>query len=225
MKQTWTYKIHPDRDDLELLGNVPVTDICPQIFVNRTDILTAECGLLIIQMSNSEREIYEEAKIKSSSQCNVIVILQQEVKKQQSKVLKRAHWQTHFKSHLRWICSIAMFVVGLVWLNVIHTVGRRQRRNPLLSGKWVNCPECIIFQEVEPPQGPTDLEDSINRLMLYSELLVFCVWHLTLHSQQDSPAQCTHFNYLNVLLLWTIVLFWYIQYNISKDLLNRFIFH
>ncbi|XP_045901786.1 apolipoprotein M [Micropterus dolomieu] len=46
--------------------------------------------------------------------------------------------------------------------------GRPERRNLLWSGKWVNCSECIIFQEVEPPLSKTDTEDSLNRYMLYA---------------------------------------------------------
>ncbi|XP_018555390.1 apolipoprotein M [Lates calcarifer] len=46
--------------------------------------------------------------------------------------------------------------------------GRPQRRNLLWTGKWANCTNCIIFQEVEPPLRETDSEDSLNRLMLYS---------------------------------------------------------
>ncbi|KAM9353784.1 apolipoprotein M [Symphorus nematophorus] len=46
--------------------------------------------------------------------------------------------------------------------------GRTYRRNLLWSGKWANCPECIIFQEIEPPLSPTDSFDSLNRLMLYA---------------------------------------------------------
>ncbi|XP_035528801.1 apolipoprotein M [Morone saxatilis] len=46
--------------------------------------------------------------------------------------------------------------------------GRTHRRNLLWTGKWANCPECIIFQEVEPPLSQTDTEDSLNRFMLYA---------------------------------------------------------
>uniref|UniRef100_A0A672ZZM6 Apolipoprotein M n=1 Tax=Sphaeramia orbicularis TaxID=375764 RepID=A0A672ZZM6_9TELE len=46
--------------------------------------------------------------------------------------------------------------------------GRPQRRNLLWSGKWANCSDCIIFQEIEPPLNETGTEDSLNRLMLYS---------------------------------------------------------
>ncbi|XP_070823064.1 apolipoprotein M-like [Chaetodon trifascialis] len=46
--------------------------------------------------------------------------------------------------------------------------GKKERRNLLWSGKWANCPECIIFQEIEGPLSPTDSEDSLNRFMLYS---------------------------------------------------------
>lgn len=45
--------------------------------------------------------------------------------------------------------------------------GKAQRRNSLLSGRWADCPECIILQELEPPLSPSDSEDSLNRLMLY----------------------------------------------------------
>ncbi|XP_037532466.1 apolipoprotein M [Nematolebias whitei] len=46
--------------------------------------------------------------------------------------------------------------------------GRPQRRNLLWSGTWANCPDCIIFQEVEPPLSESDSEDSLNRYMLYA---------------------------------------------------------
>ncbi|XP_010747056.2 apolipoprotein M [Larimichthys crocea] len=46
--------------------------------------------------------------------------------------------------------------------------GKAERRNLLWSGKWANCPECIIFQEIEPPLKPTDTVDSLDRLMLYA---------------------------------------------------------
>ncbi|XP_059195654.1 apolipoprotein M [Centropristis striata] len=46
--------------------------------------------------------------------------------------------------------------------------GRPTRRNLLWSGKWVNCPECIILQEIEPPLKETDSEDSLSRFMLYA---------------------------------------------------------
>ncbi|XP_068180521.1 apolipoprotein M [Antennarius striatus] len=46
--------------------------------------------------------------------------------------------------------------------------GKPKRRNLLWSGKWANCPECIILQEIEPPLSPTDSEDSLARFMLYA---------------------------------------------------------
>ncbi|XP_044064197.1 apolipoprotein M [Siniperca chuatsi] len=46
--------------------------------------------------------------------------------------------------------------------------GKPERRNLFWSGKWANCLECIIFQEVEPPLSKTDTEDSLNRFMLYA---------------------------------------------------------
>ncbi|AWO96090.1 putative apolipoprotein M [Scophthalmus maximus] len=46
--------------------------------------------------------------------------------------------------------------------------GRPQRKNLLRSGKWANCADCIIFQEVEPPLKKTDAEDSLSRFMLYA---------------------------------------------------------
>ncbi|XP_013881868.1 apolipoprotein M isoform X2 [Austrofundulus limnaeus] len=46
--------------------------------------------------------------------------------------------------------------------------GRPQRRNLLWSGMWANCPNCIVFQEVEPPLRESDSEDSLNRYMLYA---------------------------------------------------------
>uniref|UniRef100_UPI0037E990C5 apolipoprotein M n=1 Tax=Semicossyphus pulcher TaxID=241346 RepID=UPI0037E990C5 len=46
--------------------------------------------------------------------------------------------------------------------------GKKERRSLLWSGKWANCPECIVFQEVEPPLHETDSQDSLSRLMLYT---------------------------------------------------------
>ncbi|XP_019960524.1 apolipoprotein M isoform X2 [Paralichthys olivaceus] len=46
--------------------------------------------------------------------------------------------------------------------------GRPQRRNLFWSGKWVDCADCIIFQEFEPPLRETDSEDSLGRFMLYA---------------------------------------------------------
>ncbi|XP_065813966.1 apolipoprotein M [Labrus bergylta] len=45
---------------------------------------------------------------------------------------------------------------------------KKERRNLLWTGKWANCPECIIVQEIEPPLHETDSEDSLGRHMLYS---------------------------------------------------------
>lgn len=59
--------------------------------------------------------------------------------------------------------------VAALVLSCCFDPGRTQRRNLLWSGKWANCPECVIFQEVEPPLSPTDSEDSLNRLMLYGK--------------------------------------------------------
>ncbi|CAG02745.1 unnamed protein product [Tetraodon nigroviridis] len=39
--------------------------------------------------------------------------------------------------------------------------GKAHRRNLLWSGRWANCPECIILQEAEP-------EEALNRLLLYA---------------------------------------------------------
>ncbi|KAI3361312.1 hypothetical protein L3Q82_013493 [Scortum barcoo] len=47
--------------------------------------------------------------------------------------------------------------------------GKTERKSLLWSGKWANCSECIIMQEVEPPLSPTDTEDSLNRHMLYDK--------------------------------------------------------
>ncbi|XP_036930380.1 apolipoprotein M [Acanthopagrus latus] len=46
--------------------------------------------------------------------------------------------------------------------------GRTFRWSLLWSGKWANCPECIILQEKEPPLSPSDSVDSLNRFMLYA---------------------------------------------------------
>ncbi|XP_034553453.1 apolipoprotein M, partial [Notolabrus celidotus] len=46
--------------------------------------------------------------------------------------------------------------------------GKKERRTLLWSGKWANCAECIILQEIEPPLHETDSEDSLSRHMLYS---------------------------------------------------------
>ncbi|XP_042281049.1 apolipoprotein M [Thunnus thynnus] len=50
----------------------------------------------------------------------------------------------------------------------LEVEGRPQRRTLLWSGKWVNCSDCIIVQEVEPPVDSTGTEDSLNRHMLYA---------------------------------------------------------
>lgn len=47
--------------------------------------------------------------------------------------------------------------------------GKPQRRSLLWSGKWANCTDCIIVQEVEPPLNSTGTEDSLNRHMLYGK--------------------------------------------------------
>ncbi|KAM8735283.1 apolipoprotein M [Acanthopagrus schlegelii] len=46
--------------------------------------------------------------------------------------------------------------------------GRTFRWSLLWSGKWANCPACIILQEKEPPLSPSDSVDSLNRFMLYA---------------------------------------------------------
>ncbi|XP_026172939.1 apolipoprotein M [Mastacembelus armatus] len=46
--------------------------------------------------------------------------------------------------------------------------GRPDRRNLLWKGKWANCSNCIIFQEIEPPLSETDPMDSLHRMMLYA---------------------------------------------------------
>ncbi|XP_040900852.1 apolipoprotein M [Toxotes jaculatrix] len=46
--------------------------------------------------------------------------------------------------------------------------GKPERKNLLWTGKWANCANCIIFQEVEPPLKETDTVDSLNRFMLYA---------------------------------------------------------
>ncbi|XP_041844484.1 apolipoprotein M [Melanotaenia boesemani] len=46
--------------------------------------------------------------------------------------------------------------------------GRPQRRTLLWSGSWANCLDCIILQEIEPPETETDSEDSLSRFMLYA---------------------------------------------------------
>uniref|UniRef100_A0A3Q3IJU0 Apolipoprotein M n=1 Tax=Monopterus albus TaxID=43700 RepID=A0A3Q3IJU0_MONAL len=65
--------------------------------------------------------------------------------------------------------------INKTWTYYIHPEredleleGRPERRSLLWSGKWVNCNNCIILQEVEPPLNQTDTEDSLNRYMLYS---------------------------------------------------------
>ncbi|XP_063734741.1 LOW QUALITY PROTEIN: apolipoprotein M [Eleginops maclovinus] len=45
--------------------------------------------------------------------------------------------------------------------------GLPKRRTPLWSGKWANCSDCLIIQEVEPPLKETDTEDSLNRYLLH----------------------------------------------------------
>ncbi|KAM4601357.1 apolipoprotein M [Polymixia lowei] len=46
--------------------------------------------------------------------------------------------------------------------------GRPSRRSLLWDGDWLNCSECIVLQEVEPPHNETEEEDSLNRYMLYA---------------------------------------------------------
>ncbi|XP_041650115.1 apolipoprotein M [Cheilinus undulatus] len=45
--------------------------------------------------------------------------------------------------------------------------GKKERRSLLWTGKWANCAECIVMQEIEPPLRETDSEDSLSRHMLY----------------------------------------------------------
>lgn len=47
--------------------------------------------------------------------------------------------------------------------------GKPSRRSLLWSGRWADCGECIILQEIEPPLSPSDSEDSLNRFLLYGE--------------------------------------------------------
>lgn len=47
--------------------------------------------------------------------------------------------------------------------------GKPGRRSLLWSGRWADCGECIILQEIEPPLSPSDSEDSLNRFLLYGE--------------------------------------------------------
>ncbi|KAM9310575.1 apolipoprotein M [Pholidichthys leucotaenia] len=54
--------------------------------------------------------------------------------------------------------------------------GRTHRINLLWTGKWANCDNCIVFQEIEPPLDRMNgSEDSLHRHMLYSR-----------HSDMDS---------------------------------------
>ncbi|CAJ1062852.1 apolipoprotein M [Xyrichtys novacula] len=46
--------------------------------------------------------------------------------------------------------------------------GKKERQSLLWTGKWANCPDCIILQEIEPPLHETDSEDSLSRHMLYA---------------------------------------------------------
>ena len=62
-------------------------------------------------------------------------------------------------------------------LSSCFDAGLPRRRTLLWSGKWANCPECIIIQEVEPPLKETDSEDSLNRYLLYSK----CSENITRH--------------------------------------------
>uniref|UniRef100_A0A3P8U3P2 Apolipoprotein M n=1 Tax=Amphiprion percula TaxID=161767 RepID=A0A3P8U3P2_AMPPE len=71
--------------------------------------------------------------------------------------------------------------------------GRPQRRNLLWSGKWANCPDCIVFQEVEPPLNETGTVDSLHRHMLYArhsdvkdELVTAFLKNAVCHNMQAS---------------------------------------
>ncbi|XP_068591869.1 apolipoprotein M-like [Cebidichthys violaceus] len=75
----------------------------------------------------------------------------------------------------------------------VELEGRPKRRTLLWSGKWANCPECIIFQEVEPPLNETDSEDSLSRYLLYgrrsevdSELVKALLKNLACHGVSAS---------------------------------------
>ncbi|XP_056143071.1 apolipoprotein M [Lampris incognitus] len=46
--------------------------------------------------------------------------------------------------------------------------GKPERKTLLWSGAWLNCLQCIILQETEPPLKDTDTEDSLGRHMLYA---------------------------------------------------------
>ncbi|TKS82488.1 hypothetical protein D9C73_016597 [Collichthys lucidus] len=70
--------------------------------------------------------------------------------------------QQRRESGLQWKCQTDESFI------CTEGAGKAERRNLLWSGKWANCPECIIFQEIEPPLKPTDTVDSIDRFMLYA---------------------------------------------------------
>ncbi|XP_071386085.1 apolipoprotein M-like [Centroberyx affinis] len=46
--------------------------------------------------------------------------------------------------------------------------GRPVRRTLAWSGTSINCPQCIILQEIEPPLNETEEEDALSRHMLYA---------------------------------------------------------
>lgn len=71
--------------------------------------------------------------------------------------------------------------------------GRPQRRNLLWSGKWANCQDCIVLQEVEPPLNETGTVDSLHRHMLYArcndvkdELVTAFLKNAACHNMQAS---------------------------------------
>ncbi|XP_003965754.1 apolipoprotein M [Takifugu rubripes] len=72
-------------------------------------------------------------------------------------------------AHMKGIC------IKETWTYRIHTdrydleqEGKPSRRSLLWSGRWADCGECIILQEIEPPLSPSDSEDSLNRFLLYA---------------------------------------------------------
>ncbi|XP_003451309.2 apolipoprotein M isoform X2 [Oreochromis niloticus] len=77
--------------------------------------------------------------------------------------------------------------------NDLELEGRPQRKNLLWSGKWAECSECIIFQEIEPPlDKEKGTQDSLHRHMLYarssnsSEMVATFLKNAACHSMQAS---------------------------------------
>lgn len=65
--------------------------------------------------------------------------------------------------------SLTDATVASLLVSCCFDTGRPTWKNILWSGKWANCADCIIIQEVEAPLNIGDTEDSMNRYMLYGK--------------------------------------------------------